>query len=391
MKHVIRNAKVVTPQAVVDKLVVLDNGRISGLHDRLEPPADAEVIDAKGRYLSPGFVDIHVHGGGGREVMECVPEAVAVMCRAHLAHGTTSMLPTLSAAPMDVTLRAVDTVRAAVESGSAPNARGIYLEGPFLSPRQAGAQDPASLLVPAETDWAPLLARWKGVRMIGVAPELDGAYAFGDAAAAAGVTVSVAHSDAEYAQVAGAARHGFTDITHLYSGCSSIVRKSGFRVPGVVEAGLLLDSYTVQVIADLCHLPAELLRLVYKCRGADHISLVTDALPFAGCALEEGKTYLQANGMPTVYEDGVMKMPDRQAFCGSVATADRLVRNLVSIGMDLVDVVRMAATTPARVVGLGRSKGRIEPGYDADLVLFDKDIQVEEVYLAGEPVARQND
>lgn len=379
---VFENAKVILPDSACSTCVAVDEGKIVEIADRIDAP-DAERIDCGGKYLAPGFVDIHVHGGGGREIMECTPDAIKAMCEAHLRHGTTSMLPTLSAAPMDTTLHAVDAAKAAAEQKVAPNFRGVYLEGPFLSPEQAGAQLPENLLIPEDEDIETLLDRWDGIRMIGIAPELRGAMKLGDECAKRGITASVAHSNATMAVVEEAVKHGFSDITHIYSGCSMLTRKDGFRIPGVVEAGLILVEPTVQVICDLRHLPAELLRLIYKCCGADRISLVTDALLFAGTDMEEGGIYTQTNGQRCLYEDNIMKMPDRSGFCGSVATTDVLVRNMRSIGVPWNEVIKMAATTPARVVNL-KDKGSIEIGKDADLVLFDEDVSVSDIWIEGE-------
>ncbi|MBE6885073.1 MAG: N-acetylglucosamine-6-phosphate deacetylase [Ruminococcaceae bacterium] len=382
---VFENAKVILNDSVCDVCVATEGKKIIDIAERMDIPG-AEKVDCKGRYLAPGFVDIHVHGGGGHETMECDPMAIKAMCEAHLKHGSTSMLPTLSAAPIATTLRAIDAARAAAEQGLTPNARGIYLEGPFMSPAQAGAQLPENLLIPAEEDYEQLLDRWEGLRMIGVAPELRGAMELGDACAKRGIVVSVAHSDATMAVVEEALEHGFSDITHIYSGCSLMTRKGGFRIPGVVEAGLILDEPTVQVICDLCHLPAELLRLIYKCCGADRISLITDALLFAGTDLKEGESYFQTNGQECIYEDGVLKMADRSGFCGSVATTDVLVRNMHSVGLPWHEVIKMASTTPASVVGL-KDKGSIAVDKDADLVLFDEDVNVQAVWLEGEQAA----
>lgn len=176
----------------------------------------------------------------------------------------------------------------------------------------------------------------------GAAPELPGAMALGETLQARGITASIAHSDADYHTCARALGHGYRDITHIYSGCSMLHRENGFRFGGGVEAGLLEDAFTVQVIADGCHLPPELLRLILKCKGADRISLITDALFAAGSDLPDGTVLRQANRMETILEDGVMKLPDRQAFAGSVATMDRLVRNMVQLaGAPLWDTVAM--------------------------------------------------
>ena len=161
-------------------------------------------------------------------------------------------------------------------------------------------------------------------------------------------------------------------------------RQQGYRVAGVVEAGLLLNELTVQIIADGKHLPPALLQLIFKCKGADQIALITDALFAAASTYREGDVVVQQNGVETVLEDGVMKLMDRQAFAGSIATMNLLVRNMIELaGVSVVDVVKMASTTPARIVGFGGSKGKIAPGFDADLVLFDDQIQVHETIVMG--------
>lgn len=220
--------------------------------------------------------------------------------------------------------------------------------------------------------------------MVGAAPEIAGALALGDALHQRGIVASIAHSDATYDDVLRAIDHGYQDVTHIYSGCSMVHRVQGYRVAGVVEAGLLLNELTVQVIADGKHLPSALLQLVVKCKGADGIALITDALFAAASTYVDGDVVRQANGVEAVLEDGVMKLMDRQAFAGSVATMDRLVRTMMEMaGVSLVDAVRMASTTPARIVGFGHCKGRIAPGYDADLVVLDGDLRVLDTIVMG--------
>ena len=296
-------------------------------------------------------------------------------------------LPTSLAAPMDLTLRMIDNVRQAQSIAADCTIAGVHLEGPFLSPAQSGAQSPDALALPTPEAWNRLLDRWPGgVRVMGAAPELPGAMELGQALRDRGVVASIAHSDADYAICRQAMDNGFTDVTHLYSGCSMVHRKMGYRYGGVVETGLLEDGLTVQVIADGKHLPPELLRLIVKCKGPERISLITDALFAAGSDLPEGTVLTQANGMQTILKDGVMKLPDRQAFAGSVATMDRLVRNMVHLaGVPLWDAVTMATATPARVAGL-KGKGRLSPGFDADVVLLDECLQVRLVMSMGKVV-----
>ena len=221
--------------------------------------------------------------------------------------------------------------------------------------------------------------------MMGAAVERDGAWALGDELLVRGITPSIAHSNASFEQVESAMLHGFRDVTHLYSGCSMMWRKNSYRTAGVVEAGLYFDDLTAQVICDGKHLPASLLRLIYKCKGADRIALITDALETAGLDMEEGTLIRQSNGMDMVYDDGVMKLPDKQSFAGSVATTDRLVRNMIRLGgAPIHEAVVMASRTPARIIGADKHKGTLAPGMDADILLFDEDIHISRVIAMGQ-------
>ncbi|MBR4235666.1 MAG: amidohydrolase family protein [Clostridia bacterium] len=374
MKTVIRGARVILPASVSETQVVVEDGAILEITDRYEPQPEDRLICAEGLYLCPGFVDIHVHGGGGFSVNSGSKDAVTHMARAHAFWGTTSLLPTTLAAPMPQLLGAISAVKAASLCPDGPTVLGVHLEGPCLNPVQSGAQAPGSLLVPAEADIAPLLEAWpEGLKMMGAAPELKGGMELGNELSRRGIAASIAHSNATYYEVQEAVKHGYSDVTHLYSSCSGLIRINSYRIPGVIEAGLNLDELTVQVIADGKHLPLELLSLIYRCKGAEKIELITDGLEFSASELKEGTVYRQENGMETVYEDGVMKLLSRQSFAGSVATLHRCVGNMVKAGVPLAQAVRMAGENPARRIGAAK-KGRIAPGCDADLVILNKEL-----------------
>lgn len=340
-------------------------------------------IDGQGLYLSPGFIDLHVHGGGGFEFFDDIA-AVETACMAHLAHGTTGILPTTLAAPIEMLKKTVATIKAAKEKGGT-NILGVHLEGPYLSPVQAGAQDPGSLTKPDPHDYESLFEIWpNGIKMMGAAPELEGAAELGEYLHRQGCVASIAHSNASFEQVEKAIANRYTDVTHLYSGCSTVIREKGYRIAGVVEAGLYFDELTVQIIADGRHLPPSLLKYIYKVKGDDKITLVTDALAPAGCAYEEGKIIRQSNGVTAVLEDHIMKLESRDVFAGSIATMDTLVRNMIELAkVPLYSAVKMATLTPARVIGIDGVKGKLAEGYDADMVLFDQNINVKKVILAG--------
>lgn len=383
MDYLFINARVLTPFTIRDAAVLVRGGRIEDIAEHIEPGENTRVIDAGGRLLAPGYIDLHVHGGGGRSVMEGTGEAICAMAHAHALRGTTSILPTTLSMPLPAMVRAAQAVSKAMAEKHPYTILGVHQEGPCLSPAQGGAQSTDALLVPARADLAALIEDCPALRMMGVAPELDGAMALGRRLSERGIVASAAHTDADYDTMARAVMNGFSDVTHLYSGCSSVVRRNAFRVAGVVEAGLEMSALTVQVIADGCHLPLPLLRLIYRCKGADGMYAVTDGLEFAAAGQKEGALYTQLNGQSCLYEDGVMKLPDRHAFAGSVATMSRLVRTLARAGIPLADAVRMATDTPAQRIG-ARGKGRIAAGYDADILLLDDTLHVTLVMAGGE-------
>ena len=378
------NAKILTPFEKKDAIVAVDGNQIVGIHSRLDFPAGMDVIDAKGLYLAPGFIDIHVHGGGGFSVMSCRPDSIVKMCLAHACYGTTSLLPTTLAAPIPRLMKAVEAVREAQAGCTGANILGVHLEGPFLSKEQKGAQSEDDILIPARTEYRELLDAWDGIRIMGAAPETEGGMELGRELRRRNILASVAHSSATYDDMVEAIGNGYRDVTHIYSGCSTVIRRNGYRIAGVVEAGLERDEFSVQVIADLKHLPPALLKLIYKCKGSDRISLITDGLEYAASDIPEGTVCRQENGVEAIYEDGVMKLPDRTAFAGSVATCNRLVRNMYRhADVPLLDAVKMATATPAARIGEGSRKGTVAVGYDADLILFDDNIDVKMAMVGG--------
>lgn len=376
------NAKVVLSDKIRNGVVLVDNGKIVDVAERADE--GIPVIDCGGAYLTPGFVDVHVHGGGGYSAMSHDPDDIVKMAKAHLAHGTTSIVPTTLASTIENLHGAMDAIDAAMEKSKEAHILGIHLEGPYISLQFKGAQSPDDILTPAKKDPAVLLDHSRNIRLMGAAPEIEGGVALGREITRRGIVASVAHSAATYDVMVKALENGYSDVTHIYSACSSCTKINNFRVGGVVEGGLSLDGYTTQFIGDLRHLPVELLRIIYKCKGADLAYGVSDGLEFAALEMQEGEVYRQQNGLSVVYEDGVMKLADRSCLAGSVTTMSAICRNLVAVvGVPLVEAVRMCSTTPARVVGFGDRKGKIAKGYDADFVLLDDELCVKAVYTDG--------
>ena len=386
MKTRIQNAKLVQDNRVEARDLYIEDGVISGIF----PPGTGEKaereVDAGGLSLSHGFIDIHVHGGGGHDFMDGTKEAWDGVRRLHLEHGTTGLAATTLAATMEEMEDVVGLYEQCKEEvGDGARLLGLHMEGPYLSPAQSGAQDPAYIRNPVPEEYERLVESCSGILRWTAAPELPGALAMGDYLACRGILPSIGHSDAAFAEVREAAAHGFTHITHLYSAMSGITRVGGFRRGGVIESAYVLPELTSEVIADGCHLPAELLTMAYRFIGPDRLALVTDAMRAAG--QEEGESILGSLscGQRVIVEDGVAKMPDRKAFAGSVCTGERLVRNMVKLaGASLPDAVKMATETPARILGLSDKYGRVEKGRRADLVLFDEEIHVKLVMTDGE-------
>jgi N-acetylglucosamine-6-phosphate deacetylase len=215
---------------------------------------------------------------------------------------------------------------------------------------------------------------------------LEGAIAFGQRLRQKGILAAIAHTDAFYDDVLAAYENGYSLVTHLYSAMSGVTRKNAFRYAGVIESAFLLD-LDVEIIGDGIHLPAPLLKLIYTIKGADRTALITDAMRGAG--MPEGESTLGSlkNGLKVIIEDGVAKMPDRTSFAGSVATFDRLVRNMVYMAdVSLLEAVRMASTTPARIMGLDNRKGSLAKGKDADIVIFDENINVSRTMVGGKVI-----
>lgn len=372
-----KNAKVVFPDSIRDCVVVTDGGKIIDMTDRFDETPEGTVTDCKGLYLAPGFVDIHVHGGGNKSAMSEDPNDIVAMAEAHLKYGTTSIVPTTLAAPVDQLKRVVSSIKAASEKSRNANILGVHLEGPYISMQYKGAQSPENILNPNLNPPDELFDLWDKILMMGAAPECDGVLELGDKLRKRDIVPSVAHSAASFEQVEEAVMLGFSDVTHIYNACSSCFKTGLFRNAGVVEAGLYMNELTVQTIADLRHLPQGLLKLIYKCKGDDGMYLITDGLEFAASDIKENTVYTQENGVDVIYEDKVMKLADRSALAGSAATLSDCVRNMYKcIGVPLYSAVKMASLTPATVVGYGDRKGKIQKGYDADLILFDDDINI---------------
>jgi N-acetylglucosamine-6-phosphate deacetylase len=315
--------------------------------------------------------------------MESTVDAYVTATEHHLLQGTTSLAPTAVSASSADLLRFLEGYRDA-EASDRIRARlvGAHLEGPYLSPRKAGAHAPECLRDPDPDEYEGLVARFPFLKRMTIAPELPGAFVLGDYLKAHGINASIGHSDASSAMVSVAAGHGFTSVTHLYNAMSSVGEREGRKQGGVVEAALLDDRLTAEVIADLRHVPSDLLRLAFKNKGRDRMALVSDCLAPAG--MPAGRYRLGAGGAATeidVRDYAFVAGTDKLA--GSLVSSIDLLRNAVSAGIPLADAVTMLTGTPARLLGMADRIGSLNPGMAGDVVVLDRDLGVAHVVCKG--------
>jgi N-acetylglucosamine-6-phosphate deacetylase len=373
--------------------LLVENGKIINVSASDVDFPDAELIDAKGNFISPGFIDIHIHGGGGSDFMDGTVEGFLQIAQTHAKHGTTSMLPTTLTCEKEDLIQTLQAYQAACLSNQfGADFIGMHLEGPYFAVSQRGAQDPKFIRDPDPAEYKEILSSFDFIKRWSAAPELKGAVEFGKYVTSKGVLAAIAHTDAIYEEVLEAYHHGgFTLATHFYSAMSGVTRRNAFRYAGVIESAYLLDDMDVEIIADGVHLPAPLLKLIYKIKGPDRIALITDAMRAAD--MPEGESILGSfkNGLKVIVEDGVAKLPDRTSFAGSVATADRLVRTMLNLAqVPLVETIRMITETPARIMGVSDRKGSLAKGKDADVVIFNDQIEIQKTFVKGRLVYQNN-
>jgi N-acetylglucosamine-6-phosphate deacetylase len=380
------NGKIITPSGIIPDGTLLVTGTTIGeVSTQIRDVAGAIEINANGNYISPGFIDLHVHGGGGHDFMDGTEEAFLKVAETHARYGTTAMMPTTLTSSTEEMLQTLATYeKANKKNTSGAQFLGMHLEGPYFAMSQRGAQDPRYIRDPDPAEYGEILKQTSCIKRWSAAPELKGAIEFGNVIRSKGILPAIAHTDAIYEDVVVAFANGYTLATHLYSGMSGVTRRNAFRYAGVIESAFIIDEMDVEIIADGVHLPAPLLKLVYKIKGPARTALITDAMRAAG--MPPGKSVLGniRNGLTVIVEDGVAKLPDRSSFAGSVATADRLVRTMITMaGISLEDSVTMITATPARILGLAGHKGKLAQGMDADIVIFDEDINISMTIING--------
>ena len=380
------NGQILTPQGwLKDGSVLISDGKILEITNSDLAVIGATVIDAKGMFIVPGFISMHCHGGGGHDFTEGTPEAFKTAAAAHLKHGSTTIFPTLSSTTFENIRLAAATCDQLMAEDADTTIMGLHIEGPYLNENMAGTQWKEFLKNPDPEEYKALVESTKCIKRWDISPELPGAHDFAHYMTSKGILTAITHTEAEYQEIKDAFAAGFTHAAHFYNAMPGFHKRREYKYEGTVESVYLMDDMSVEVIADGVHLPATILKLVYKVKGVEKTCLVTDSLKFAGYT---GETINDPN---YVIENGVCKWADRQTLAGSIATADVLVQTMVKkAGIPLEDAVRMASETPARLTGIADSKGTLEKGKDADIVILDNDVNVRCVFTKGKEVEGTN-
>ena len=375
------NGRILTPKGWLDGgSIVTDGNRIRCVSNIDLHVVGAEIIDVNGGYIVPGGIDMHTHGGGGRDFIEGCEDAFREAVNAHLKHGTTSIYPTLSSSTIPTIEAACNVCEKLMAEENSP-VLGLHIEGSYINPKEAGAQNPVLIKAPVIYEYETLLSKYKCIKRWDEAPELPGSVRFIKTCNMHGVLTALTCTRATYKDVVEAHKAGMTHAAHFYNAMPVVYKEHEFKVPGTVESVYAMQDMTVEVIADGLHVPPVMLKVVHKIKGVERMALITDSLAYAA---SEGDVSAEPR---VIMEDGVCKLADRSALAGSIATMDTLIRTCIQkANIPMEDVFRMASETPAKIMGVFDRKGSIEEGKDADIIVFDKDIYLTYVMQMGNEV-----
>ena len=376
------NGHILTPKGWLEGgSVIIEDNKIKAVSNIDLHIVDAEIIDAKGCYVVPGGIDLHTHGGGGRDFIEGSEDAFRAAVNAHMKHGTTTIYPTLSSSTIPSIEAACQVCQKLMAEENSP-VLGLHIEGSYINPKQAGAQNPVLIKAPLPDEYETLLNKYSCIKRWDVAPELQGSVEFITECRKHGVLTALTCTRATYEDVVAAHNAGLSHAAHFYNAMPVVYKEHEFKVPGTVESVYALQDMTVEVIADGIHVPPVMLNVVYQIKGVEKTALITDSLAYAA---SEGNVSSEPS---VILEDGVCKLADHSALAGSIATMDVLIRTCIHRAeIPMIDVFRMVSETPAKIMGIFDRKGSIEEGKDADIMMFDVDIDLTYVMQMGNEVA----
>lgn len=378
------NGRIILPQKIVTgQALLVDGHKIVGLAGVGALGSDVTKVDVGGRYISPGLIDLHIHGALGHTFNEPAAEAFATITRENARRGVTALLATTSTAPIPDLVRCLQFSRQWLsQPQQGAQVLGVHVEGPYFCMAQRGAQDPANIRRPDDGTPDHLLEHHDVIKIMTYAPELPGALALTTRLGQLGILPAAGHSCAQETEVQAAIEAGLRHIIHIWSAQSTTIKEGPWRKPGLLEVSLVYEDLTVEMISDNKHLPPTLMKLAYKCIGPDRLCIISDAT--SGAGLPEGSRFRMGQMEYEVHE-GVGMMLDRSSFAGSTTLLNQMVPILHEIvGLPLVEVVRMASLTPARIIGVAERKGSLAAGKDADLAIFNDDFSAWRVMIGGQ-------
>lgn len=377
------NGRLILPDKIVSGMaLVVEGSRIAHITERDSLATSVMLIDVGGRFISPGFVDIHTHGALGRTFNEPTFEALATITGENARWGTTSLLATTASAPVAEVVACLQFGRTWMQQpGNGARVLGMHVEGPYFCPAECGAQNPAHLRCPDDGTPALLLEEGDVIKIMSYAPELPGALALTSQLVERGIVAAAGHSCAVDDEVLLAAERGLSHAIHLWSGQSSTRRVGPWRQAGLLETTLASKLLTAEMIADNRHLPRTLMRLAYRCLGPDRLCIISDAT--SGAGLPEG-TQFELAGITCQVRDGVAMVLDGDHFAGSTTFLGQMLPILTDVvGIPLVEAVRMMTMTPARIIGEDKHVGSLAAGKYADLVILEEDFSVWRTMIDG--------
>jgi N-acetylglucosamine-6-phosphate deacetylase len=360
-------------------------GSLENYNDRYD-----EIVDCHHQYLSCGFIDLHVHGGGDADFMDQEDDKFKIITQAHAKHGMTACLATTLSAANDEVFKLLQNCPSEEDDLGGARILGVHLEGPYFSLAQKGAQDEKYIRNP-ELDEVKAFLKYKDkIKRWSMAVELPKMEVIIPQVIQAGILVSLAHTSASAQEVLKAETWGVNLATHFYSGMSSMYRIKGLRAAGAVEGVYLSKNMSAELIADGKHLPKEIIQMVYKFLGSKRVILTTDAMRAAATDLKTSILGSKEKGQAVIIKDGVAKLPDESSLAGSVATMDRLLRTVLEAGISLVDGVASLTINPAQLIHVDDRYGRLKSGYKADLVVFDEQVKIAMTYVNGHCVYKES-
>lgn len=370
----IKNGRIITEKEIIEGSIEFLEGRICKIYDEKFP--EGEGIDANGDYISPGFIDMHIHAIEGHDTMDGSYESINEMSKSLLNYGVTSFVPTTMTEEISKIKDTVENISEAISKGTeGASIIGIHLEGPFISPDMAGAQDPIYIRKPCFKDFEYIVGKnVNNIKTVTIAPEIEGAKKFAQFLSSLGIVVSAGHTSGTYDDFINGFDTGISHSTHLYNAMTGFHH----REPGIV-GGIFDTPVSTEIIVDGIHVHYASVRAAVKIKGPENTALISDAM--MACGLPDGLYSL--GGQDVYVRDGEARLKSGR-LAGSTLTLNKAVYNMVKhCGLSICDAVKMASSTPARILKVDDKKGYIKEGYDADIIVFDEDLKIKHVFVKG--------